>query len=212
MEQGKNNDKINELLTKIKGIKHIKIIIGILIAAIIMLVYVGITSNKTNETINENTMQDISETNATYSENEEKLADILERIEGIGKTKLFAIQGIVQTLTVILCNIYFLLIAKTELQEYLLQGYLLSIIIGLAVPTVLMFFAGGLFKYIIPFFRRPLPSKNACKIFFNLLYFNLALRSLFFPYLVTHRSHWVILVIFFNFIRYHISPLFTCHL
>lgn len=88
MEQGKNNDKINELLTKIKGIKHIKIIIGILIAAIIMLVYVGITSNKTNETINENTMQDISETNATYSENEEKLADILERIEGIGKTKV----------------------------------------------------------------------------------------------------------------------------
>ena len=53
-----------------------------------MLVYVGITSNKTNETINENTMQDISETNATYSENEEKLADILERIEGIGKTKV----------------------------------------------------------------------------------------------------------------------------
>ena len=72
-------------------------------------------------------------------------------VKGIGKTKLFAIQGIVQTLTVILCNIYFLLIAKTELQEYLLQGYLLSIIIGLAVPTVLMFFAGGLFKYIIPF-------------------------------------------------------------
>ena len=67
-------------------------------------------------------------------------------IKGIGKTKLFAIQGIVQTVTVILCNIYFLLIAKTGL-----QGYLLSIIIGLAVPTVLMFLAGGLFKYIIPF-------------------------------------------------------------
>lgn len=67
-------------------------------------------------------------------------------VKGIGKTKLFAIQGITQTLTVILCNIYFLLIAKTGL-----KGYLLSVIIGLAVPTVLMFFAGGLFKYIIPF-------------------------------------------------------------
>ena len=67
-------------------------------------------------------------------------------VKGMGKTKLFAAQGIVQTATVILCNIYFLLIAKTGL-----QGYLLSIIIGLAVPTVLMFLAGGLFKYIIPF-------------------------------------------------------------
>ena len=67
-------------------------------------------------------------------------------VKGIGKTKLFAIQGIVQTATVILCNIYFLLIAKTAL-----QGYLLSIIIGLAVPTVLMLFAGGVFKYIFPF-------------------------------------------------------------
>lgn len=67
-------------------------------------------------------------------------------LKGIGKTKLFAIQGIVQTVTVIACNIYFLLIAKTGL-----QGYLLSIIIGLTAPTVLMFFAGGITKYIFPF-------------------------------------------------------------
>lgn len=66
-------------------------------------------------------------------------------IKGIGKTKLFAIQGIVQTVTVILCNIYFLLIIKMGL-----QGYLLSIIIGYAVPIVLMFFAGEMFKYIFP--------------------------------------------------------------
>lgn len=67
-------------------------------------------------------------------------------VKGIGKTKLFAIQGIVQTVTVILCNIYFLLIIKIGL-----QGYLLSIIIGFTVPTVLMFFTGGVFKYLIPF-------------------------------------------------------------
>jgi len=67
-------------------------------------------------------------------------------IKGIGKTKLFAVQGIVQTVTVILCNIYFLLIAKTGL-----HGYLLSIIIGLTIPTILMFFAGGIFKDIFPF-------------------------------------------------------------
>ena len=67
-------------------------------------------------------------------------------VKGIGKTKLFAIQGIVQTATVVLCNIYFLLIVKTGL-----QGYLLSIIIGLAISTILMFFAGGVFRYLFPF-------------------------------------------------------------
>lgn len=66
-------------------------------------------------------------------------------VKGIGKTKLFAVQGIVQTVSVILCNIYFLLIARTGL-----QGYLLSIIIGFAVPIVLMLFAGGIFKYLFP--------------------------------------------------------------
>lgn len=67
-------------------------------------------------------------------------------IKGLEKTKLFAVQGIVQTVTVIVCNIYFLLVAKTGL-----QGYLLSIIIGFAVPTVLMFFAGGIYKLLFPF-------------------------------------------------------------
>lgn len=67
-------------------------------------------------------------------------------IKGLEKTKLFAVQGIVQTVTVIVCNIYFLLVAKTGL-----QGYLLSIVIGFAVPTVLMFFAGGIYKLLFPF-------------------------------------------------------------
>lgn len=66
-------------------------------------------------------------------------------IKGIGKTKLFAVQGIVQTISVVLCNIYFLLIAKKGL-----HGYLLSIIIGFAVPTVLIFFSGNIFKYLFP--------------------------------------------------------------
>ncbi len=66
-------------------------------------------------------------------------------VKGLGKTKLFAIQGIVQTVTVIVCNIYFLLIAKTGL-----QGYLLSIIIGLIVPTVLMLVVGGIGQYLFP--------------------------------------------------------------
>lgn len=67
-------------------------------------------------------------------------------VKGIEKTKLFAIQGIVQTVTVILCNIYFLLIVKTGL-----KGYLLSVIIGLIVPTILMFVNGKIYEYIFPF-------------------------------------------------------------
>lgn len=67
-------------------------------------------------------------------------------IKAIGKTKLFAVQGIVQTATVIVCNIYFLVFLKTGL-----DGYLLSIIIGFAIPSVLIFCAGKLHAYIFPF-------------------------------------------------------------
>lgn len=63
-------------------------------------------------------------------------------IKGINKTKLFAIQGMAQTVTIVLCNIYFLLILKSGI-----KGYLLSIAFGYAVPTVLMFFGGKLYKY-----------------------------------------------------------------
>lgn len=66
-------------------------------------------------------------------------------IKGIGKTKLYAIQGILQTLTVVVCNIYFLLFAKMGL-----EGYLLSVIIGFIIPTLLILFAGGMYKYIFP--------------------------------------------------------------
>lgn len=66
-------------------------------------------------------------------------------IKGIGKTKLYAIQGIVQTLTVVVCNIYFLLFAKTGL-----EGYLLSVIIGFIIPTLIIIFAGGIYKYMFP--------------------------------------------------------------
>lgn len=67
-------------------------------------------------------------------------------IKGIGKTKLFALQGIVQTVTIVLCNIYFLLVTPKGL-----EGYLLSVLIGFLVPTVLMFLAGEIYKYIYPF-------------------------------------------------------------
>lgn len=63
-------------------------------------------------------------------------------IKGLNKTKLFALQGIVQTVTIIVCNIYFLLIQKSGL-----YGYLLSIIIGYTVPSILMLFGAKLYTY-----------------------------------------------------------------
>ena len=67
-------------------------------------------------------------------------------VKGLGKTKLFAIQGIVQTVTIILSNIIFLVFCGMKL-----EGYLLSLMIGHVVPSVLMFFGAKLYKYIIPF-------------------------------------------------------------
>lgn len=67
-------------------------------------------------------------------------------IKGIEKTKLYAIQGIIHTGTIIICNIYFLLFLKAGV-----EGYLLSIIIGLIVPTLLMLFCGKIYKNFFPF-------------------------------------------------------------
>lgn len=66
-------------------------------------------------------------------------------LKGIEKTKIFAIQGIIQTITIIICNIIFLLAIKIGL-----AGYLISIILGYAIPIIFMFFVGGIYKYLFP--------------------------------------------------------------
>ncbi len=66
-------------------------------------------------------------------------------IKGLGKTKLFAVQGIVHTLAVIVSNILMLVVLKKGL-----SGYLISIIIGYIVPSVLIFFSAKIYKYLKP--------------------------------------------------------------
>ena len=66
-------------------------------------------------------------------------------IKGIEKTKLFAIQGIVHTITFVLCNIVLLLIFDLGL-----IGYLISLIAGYFVPCVIMFFCGKIYKFLFP--------------------------------------------------------------
>ncbi len=64
-------------------------------------------------------------------------------IKGLGKTKLFAVQGIVHTLSVIISNIIMLVVLKKGL-----TGYLLSVIIGYIVPSVLIFFKAKIYNYL----------------------------------------------------------------
>lgn len=66
-------------------------------------------------------------------------------VKGIQKTSLFAIQGLIHTLTIIICNILFLVVLRMGL-----EGYLLSIIIGYIIPIILMFFGGKLYQYVCP--------------------------------------------------------------
>lgn len=88
-----DNDKIREIISKIKGIKNIKIILGLIIVAILILTY-GSVKLKT-ESINNGTTKEsqTTVTSAEYTEEEKKLADILSEIEGIGKTKVMICNG-----------------------------------------------------------------------------------------------------------------------
>lgn len=67
-------------------------------------------------------------------------------IKGIERTGLFAVQGLIQTVAIIVCNIVFLVLFK-----FGLDGYLISIIIGYMVPIAIMIICGKLYKVFIPF-------------------------------------------------------------
>ena len=80
-----------EIWAKIKEIKHFKIIIALLIAAIVCLIY-GSYAGKTNlfgktDTVEKETATTGSTIN--YTEEEIKLANTLSEIEGIGMTKVY---------------------------------------------------------------------------------------------------------------------------
>ena len=67
-------------------------------------------------------------------------------VKGLGRTKLFAVQGIVHTLTIIISNIIFLVVLKMGV-----DGYLFSFVIGYIVPILLLIVKAKLYKYITPF-------------------------------------------------------------
>ena len=67
-------------------------------------------------------------------------------IKGKGHTQLFAVSGIVQTVSVIIADILFLVVFDLGI-----KGYLWGIIAGYAVSVSVMFFGGRLYSLFFPF-------------------------------------------------------------
>lgn len=62
-------------------------------------------------------------------------------LKGIGKSNIFAIQGIIHTLFFVLSNILFLVFLKMRI-----KGYLLSVLISHMASVIYMFIAGGVIR------------------------------------------------------------------
>ena len=91
------SDKIRDFIAKIKDVKHIKIIVILLIAAIVFLIVgslnksgASILSIKKDESTAATTMEN---TLVSYTSTENKLADILSDLQGVGKTKVMITQS-----------------------------------------------------------------------------------------------------------------------
>ncbi|MBE5936491.1 MAG: exopolysaccharide biosynthesis protein [Lachnospiraceae bacterium] len=63
-------------------------------------------------------------------------------VRGLDYTRVFAIKGIIYTVSVIFCNIVFLLVLKIGL-----WGYLLSVVLAELITIMYMLFAGNILKY-----------------------------------------------------------------
>ncbi|MFA6866152.1 MAG: hypothetical protein WCR54_01415 [Clostridia bacterium] len=89
------NNKYKDFITKIKGIKHIEIIIGVIAIAIMLLIFSGNSSlfNSSN-TANTNSSKSTNENVSTsgnegnYLSTEKELALVLSKIEGVGEVEV----------------------------------------------------------------------------------------------------------------------------
>ncbi len=77
--------KIKEIIARLKKIKHIEIIIGVIAVVLMIVIYAGVSAkDKTSSAAK-------TENTAVYEKNsdwEKKLADILSTVEGVGKTEV----------------------------------------------------------------------------------------------------------------------------
>lgn len=88
MEKAQIATKIKAFWNKIRGIKHIEIIIGVLIIAIMLIAYSGISTlagskkQVNTTTINKNV------SSYDYTATEKRLEEVLSKIEGVGEVKV----------------------------------------------------------------------------------------------------------------------------
>lgn len=69
-------------------------------------------------------------------------------VKGIEKVKIYSFAGLLNSVIVISCNLFFLLFLKIGI-----VGYLLSSILGHGITALFMVFSAKLYKYIIPIWR-----------------------------------------------------------
>lgn len=85
------HDKIKEFLTKIKDVKNIKIIIGVMVVALLLLGYYTMNSNNNDISVSDLDTNDVG--TVEYDVEEQKLANVLSQIEGVGNTKVMINRG-----------------------------------------------------------------------------------------------------------------------
>ncbi len=85
------HDKIKEFLTKIKDVKNIKIIIGVMVVALLLLGYYAMNSNNNDISVSDLDTNDVGI--VEYDAEEQKLANVLSQIEGVGNTKVMINRG-----------------------------------------------------------------------------------------------------------------------
>ena len=84
-------DKIKEFLTKIKDVKNIKIIIGVMVVALLLLGYYAMNSNNNDISVSDLDTNDFG--TIEYDVEEQKLANVWSQIEGVGNTKVMINRG-----------------------------------------------------------------------------------------------------------------------
>ncbi len=78
-------NKLKELAQRIKSVKHIEIIVGVIIIAVLLIIYFNVNEKTTKETSTESAAK---ETSSLTDGLESRLADILSEIDGAGSVKV----------------------------------------------------------------------------------------------------------------------------
>lgn len=80
-------NKIKELIQRLKSVKHIEIIVGVIIIAVLLIIYFNVNEDEVTKSSKSPSSSESSQSSLTDGL-EEKLADILSEIDGAGDVKV----------------------------------------------------------------------------------------------------------------------------